>query len=146
MITSTSIQTALAAALRKAFPDLSLHLNHVENSTTDYMLVIIDPSIKTVDRVYFDRSLAVELTLVLLPDVRGRVDRAKLYQAIDTLDGIFLPVFHIEDRYITVQDAKGVIVDEVLRYTFTLNFTDYRPEEPKDLMDTLYINRFTEEE
>ena len=93
-----------------------------------------------VDRVIYEREIDVMMELVLPPDARGRIDRAKLYEAVDTLDAALLPVLTIGDRHITVQETSSRIVDEVLHYSFALDFADAMPEEPVGLMEELSIN------
>jgi len=70
----------------------------------------------------------------------GRIVRAKLYEVVDTLDAALLPVLTLGDRHITVQETSSRIVDEVLHYSFTLDFADAMPGEEYELMEELSIN------
>ena len=148
MIPSVDIRSALSALLKKHFP-YAVYFTNNADSQKGYFHVTITPKTRTVDRVIYERSLDIELELVLPPDARGRIDRAKLYDAVDTLDAALLPVFTIGDRHITVQETSSRIVDEVLHYSFTLDFADAMPSEEFELMEELAINgqrEHTEEE
>lgn len=50
----------------------------------------------------------------------------------DVLDRLIRPVLAIKDRKITVQDSEITVVDDVLHYIFTLDFTDGLPDEGPD--------------
>ena len=148
MIPSSDIRSALSALL-KAHSQYAIYFTNNTEAKKGYFHVTITPKTRTVDRVIYERSLDIELELVLPPDVRGRIDRAKLYDAVDTLDAALLPVLAIGDRRITVQETSSRIVDEVLHYSFTLDFADAMPSEEFELMEELTINgqrEHTEEE
>lgn len=147
MIPSLDIRSALSALLKKHFP-YAVYFTNNADSQKGYFHVTITPKTRTVDRVIYERSLDIELELVLPPDARGRIDRTKLYEAVDTLDAALMPVLTIGDRHITVQETSSRIVDEVLHYSFTLDFADAMPGEEFELMEELAINgqKETEEE
>ena len=147
MILSEDIRSALSALLKAHFQYAIYFTNNTE-AKKGYFHVEIAPKKHTVDRVIYERSLDIELELVLPPDARGRIDRAKLYDAVDTLDAVLMPVFTIGDRHIMVQETSSRIVDEVLHYSFTLDFADAMPSEEYELMEELTINgqKETEEE
>ena len=139
MIAAIDIRSALSALLKKHLP-YAVYFTNNASADKGYFHVEIAPKKHMVDRVIYERDIDVMMELVLPPDARGRIDRAKLYEAVDTLDAALLPVFTIGDRHITVQDTSSRIVDEVLHYSFTLDFADAMPEEPIELMDELSIN------
>lgn len=145
MIAAKDIRGAITALLKKHFPDHKVYFNNNAKAKEKYFYAELIIDKKTVDRVYYDRSLAVSLSLVLPTDANGRVDRAELYAAIDTLDAALLPVFQIGDRFITVLGTHSRIVDEVLHYSFNLDFTDFMPRDDGELMQTLYLNGITED-
>lgn len=147
MIPSLDIRSALSALLKKHFPH-AIYFTNNASADKGYFYVEISPKKHMVDRVIYERSLDIELTLVLPPDARGRIDRTKLYEAVDTLDAALMPVLTIGDRHITVQETSSRIVDEVLHYSFTLDFADAMPSEEFELMEELLINgqKETEEE
>ena len=147
MIPSLDIRSALSALLKKHFPHAVYFTNNAD-SQKGYFHVEIAPKKRIVDPTIYERALDITLSLVLPPDARGRIDRTKLYEAVDTLDAALMPVFTISDRHITVQETSSRIVDEVLHYSFTLDFADAMPSEEFELMEELTINgqKETEEE
>lgn len=147
MIAAIDIRSALSALLKAHF-QYAIYFTNNADSQKGYFHVTITPKTRTVDRVIYERSLDIELELVLPPDARGRIDRTKLYEAVDTLDAALMPVLTIGDRHITVQETSSRIVDEVLHYSFTLDFADAMPSEEYELMEELAINgqKETEEE
>ena len=147
MIPSLDIRSALSALLKKHFPHAVYFTNNAD-SQKGYFHVEIAPKKRMVDLTIYERALDITLSLVLPPDARGRIDRTKLYEAVDTLDTAFMPVLTIGDRHITVQETSSRIVDEVLHYSFTLDFADAMPGEEYELMEELAINgqKETEEE
>ena len=130
MILSEDIRNALSALLKAHFP-YTVYFTNNADAKKGYFHVEIAPKKHTVD---------IELELVLPPDARGRIDRTKLYEAVDTLDAALMPVLTIGDRHITVQETSSRIVDEVLHYSFSLDFADAMPEETVELMKWLSIN------
>ena len=148
MIPSVDIRSVLSALLKKHFP-YAVYFTNNADAKKGYFSIEIAPKKRMIDRVIYEREIDVMMELVLPPDARGRIDRAKLYEAVDTLDAALLPVLTIGDRHITVQETRSRIVDEVLHYSFSLDFADAMPEEPVELMETLFINgenEHTEEE
>ena len=148
MIPSLDIRSALSALLKKHFPHAVYFTNNAD-SQKGYFHVEIAPKKRMVDPTIYERALDITRSLVLPPDARGRIDRTKLYEAVDTLDTAFMPVLTIGDRHITVQETSSRIVDEVLHYSFTLDFADAMPGKEYELMEELAINgqrEHTEEE
>ena len=148
MIPSLDIRSALSALLKKHFPHAVYFTNNAD-SQKGYFHVEIAPKKRMVDPTIYERALDISIELVLPPDARGRIDRTKLYEAVDTLDAVLMPVLTIGDRHITVQETSSRIVDEVLHYSFTLDFADAMPGEEYELMEELAINgqrEHTEEE
>ena len=148
MIPSLDIRSALSALLKKHFPHTIYFTNNAD-AKQGYFHVEIAPKKRMVDPTIYERALDITLSLVLPPDARGRIDRTKLYEAVDTLDAALMPVLVIGDRHITVQETRSRIVDEVLHYSFSLDFADTMPGEEYELMEELAINgqrEHTEEE
>ncbi|MFC2314334.1 MAG: DUF6838 family protein [Selenomonas massiliensis] len=148
MIASVDIRSALSALLKKHFPHAVYFTNNAD-SQKGYFHVEIAPKKRMVDPTIYERALDISIELVLPPDARGRIDRTKLYEAVDTLDAALIPVLVIGDRHITVQETSSRIVDEVLHYSFSLDFADAMPGEEYELMEELAINgqrEHTEEE
>ena len=139
MMTAVEIRHALSALLKQHFP-YAIYFTNNSSADKGYFHVEIAPKKRTIDRVIYEREIDVMMELVLSPDARGRIDRTKLYEAVDTLDVALLPVLTMGDRHITVQETRSRIVDELLHYSFTLDFADAMPEEPVERMEALSIN------
>lgn len=124
MITAKEIRTAFADVLKANFP-YEVHFDRVQKSDVSYFYVKLVPSrANTFSRVYLDRVLDVEIQFVPLPNKNLRVKKSDIYDVADKLTAIFLPVFKIGKRYITINDSRSNIVDDILHYTFSLDFTD----------------------
>ena len=135
MISLRSIKKAFTALLKQNYPKYAVHFDNVEKRDAPYFYVEMQPLIRTVDRVYSERTIQVDIAFVPDEDRYGRVDRAVLYDIADTLDGCIRPVFYVEDRAITIMDGEITIHDDILHYIFNLEFADYR--EAKRLTDDL---------
>lgn len=135
MISLRNIKAAFVALLNQTYPAYAVHFDNVEKQDAPYFYVEMQPIIHTVDRVYSERTIQVDITFVPAEDKYGRVDRAQLYDIADALDGCIRPVFYVEDRAITAMDAETTIHDDILHYIFNLEFADYR--EAKRLTDDL---------
>lgn len=146
MIPMLDIRKALSDLIKASFPGWLLTYNNSPNVEQDYIYIELTEKRQTVDPVYYDRDIEVDIRVIPLPDVRGNIERSKLYDAQDTLEQIILPVFRIDDRAITVQESISRIVDEVLHFAFHLRFTDYKPEKnDNELMQELEITLTKEE-
>ena len=132
MMAAVEIRSALSALLKQHFP-YDIYFTNNASADKGYFHVELSPKKRMIDRVIYEREIDVMMELVLPPDARGRIDRAKLYEAV-------LPVLTIGDRHITVQETSSRIVDEVLHYSFSLDFADAMPEEPVEMMGELSIN------
>ena len=142
MIPMKDIRKALSDLVKANFPNWLLTYENSPDVEQDYIYIELAEKCQTVDPVYYDRDIEIDVHVIPLPDVRGNVKRSKLYEAQDPLEQIILPVFRIGDRAITIQESTSRIVDEVLHFTFHLRFADYKPEDNKDkeLMQELAIN------
>ena len=146
MITYRSLKSRLTAILKETFPGYKVHFDNVEKSDAPYFYVELTPLKNRTfdgDGIYHDRSIDVDIQLVLAEDSHGRVDRIALYDDSLALDRAIRPVLQIEDRAITVLDADIKVHDDILHYGFSLSFTDAEMEQVEyELMEelTLRIN------
>jgi len=124
MIRLRSIKKACTALLKQKYPKYAVHFDNVEKRDAPYFYIEMQPLIRTVDRIYNERTIQVDITFVPDEDRYGRVDRAVLYDIADTLDTRIRPVFYVEDRAITILDAEITFVDDILHYIFNLDFRD----------------------
>lgn len=125
MITLRSIKEALTASLKRKYPNYKVHFDNVEKQSKEpYFYVEMMPTVTTVDDVYHDRLIQIDITFYIPYDQYGRVDRMLLYDMIGGLDLLIRPVFYVEDRAITILEAETTLVDDILHYIFTLDFRD----------------------
>ena len=124
MIRLRSIKKAFTALLKQKYPKYAVHFDHIEKRDAPYFYIEMQPLIHTVDRIYNERTIQVDITFVPDEDRYGRVDRAALYDIADTLDTRIRPVFYVEDRAITILDVEITFVDDILHYIFNLDFQD----------------------
>lgn len=114
-----------------------------EVNTPSFYIEMFETS-TTIDDVYFDRVVQVDITYIPLRDTRGRVNKADLYNTADALDVLIRPIFYVQNRAITILSAEKTVVDDVAHYIFTLPFTDAWTDEEKgrpqyDAMQTLEL-------
>lgn len=149
MITYRSLKARLTAILKETFPGYKVHFDNVEKSDAPYFYVEMTPLKNRAfdgDGIYHDRSIDIDIQLVLAEDSYGRVDRIALYDDSLELDKAIRPVLQIEDRAITVQDADIKVHDDILHYMFTLAFTDAEMDQVEyELMEELELNINKEE-
>ena len=141
MIAMQEIRKALTRILKDEaeFP-YEVHFDNVKDSSKSYFYIEIDSKRRTFDRVYYERSLSVDIQLRLLPDKNDRIHRSELYAAADKLDCTIRPIVKVEDRYITVLDIRSRIASDILHYEFKLDFADYLPIAQPERMETLDLN------
>ena len=141
MIAANEIRAAISDLLKNkaGFPH-EVHFDNVHEASKSYFYVEISERRKTFDPVYYERSLSVDIQLVLLPDQYNRIRRADLYEAEDTLNRTLRPILQIGDRSITVLDTKSHIHDGILHYEFELHFVDSLPTPEYDIAEELSLN------
>ena len=57
-------------------------------------------------------------------DENKKIDRRKLQDSISKIDILFRPIFKVKDRTFTVLETSTTIVDEILHFSFELDFVD----------------------
>ena len=132
MITFREIKKALADLLKSKYPQYKVHFDNVEKSSAPYFYVEFMPSASTVDPDYTDRLIQIDITYVHSKDRCGRINRTEVLDMADVLDRLIRPVLAIKDRRITILDSEITVVDDVLHYIFTLDFTDGMLDESPD--------------
>ena len=144
MITYRSLKARLTAILKESFPGYKVHFDNVEKSDAPYFYVEMTPLKNRTfdgDGIYHDRSIVIDIQLVLPEDSHGRVNRIMLYDDSLVLDKAIRPVLYIEDRAITILEADIKVHDDILHYTFDLSFTDAEMEQIEyELMEELTLN------
>lgn len=142
MITAKEMRAALVdlVKVKAGLSDYEVHFDNVKEASKSYFYITVKGRRKTFDPVYYERTLTIDLQLILLPDKFNRIHRSELYEAIDALDRTVRPVFHVKDRFITVQETRSRIVDDILHYEFDLDFTDYLPVDIPPCMEELAMD------
>lgn len=124
MMTLRDIKAAIVAVLNQNFNDYKVHFDNVEKSDAPYFYVEFMPTATTVDDLFSDRLIQVDITYIHPKDAMGRVSRTAVFEVADALDKVFRPVLAVKDRHITILDAEMTIVDDILHYIFNLDFRD----------------------
>lgn len=145
MITLRDIKAAITTLLKSKYPNYEVHFDNVEKSKAPYFYVELIPIATSIDDVYSDRTVQVDITYIHPKDKHGRVSRVIVFDMADRLDQIIRPVFKMKDRAITIKNAETTIVDDVLHYIFNLDFVDVvidteSGQEKYETAKNLYLN------
>lgn len=124
MITLREIKAAIVNVLKTKYPECKVHFDNVEKSDAPYFYVEFMPTATTVDDLFSDRLIQVDITYIHPKNAMGRVSRTAVFEVADALDKVFRPVLAVKDRHITILDAEMTIVDDILHYIFNLDFRD----------------------
>lgn len=124
MITLREIKAAIVNVLKTKYPECRVHFDNVEKSDAPYFYVEFMPTATTVDDLFSDRLIQVDITYIHPKDAMGRVSRTAVFEVADALDKVFRPVLAVKDRHITILDAEMTLVDDILHYIFNLDFRD----------------------
>ena len=125
MVTYKDLRIAIVSLIRQAVTQpLDIHFNHVDKSNKSYVFVEVIASKVSLDAVYYQRIIDIDLQFVMIPPNDITIKRNDLMVIAETLDQILQSSFKVSDRYLTVINSNFHIFDEILHYEFTLNFTD----------------------
>lgn len=124
MITLADIRKAITTALKCKFKNIKVFFDDVENSTDDYFYIEFTPKSKTIDDIYTNKIIKIDIDYVLALDENKKIDRRKLQDSIPEIDMLFRPIFRVKDRAFTVLETSTTIVDEILHFSFELDFVD----------------------
>ena len=124
MITLADIRKAITTALKSKFQNIQVFFDDVETSTDDYFYIEFTPKSKTIDDIYTNKIIKIDIDYVLALDENKKIDRRKLQDSISKIDILFRPIFKVKDRTFTVLETSTTIVDEILHFSFELDFVD----------------------
>lgn len=124
MITLADIRKAITTALKSKFQNIKVFFDDVENSADDYFYIEFTPKSKTIDDIYTNKIIKIDIDYVLALDENKKIDRRKLQDSISKIDILFRPIFKVKDRTFTVLETSTTIVDEILHFSFELDFVD----------------------
>lgn len=124
MITNKQIREALARLIKiRAGLDLPVYFNQVLDAAHSYAFVSLKPARVDEGYDYFVRRLTVDIQIVLAP-LTGIVKHSDLLDICDALDNATHGYVTIADRKITVHDTAANIFDDILTFSFALEFAD----------------------
>lgn len=135
-----AVKNSIIKQLAEIFSDTDIYSEEIPQTKVqvgDYFFISLIPiSTETVNKYFTKVSIFIDVISYLVTETN--VDYLLLSA---DLDNIFRPVFDFEDRAITVNSATTKIVDGVLHYIFSLNFTVSKEvTEDSDLMQELDSN------
>ena len=125
MLQSSNVRDALADLIKvKANLPLKVFFNTVNNAVDNYCWVRLRPKHKNIGYGYLERKLRVDFQIVLSPSNAAQIKHTELLDIIDALDEVTCKPLQIGDRFITIYDTESIIFDNILTYSFTLDFAD----------------------
>lgn len=135
-----AVKNSIIKQLAEIFSDTDIYSEKIPQTKVqveDYFFISLIPiSTETVNKYFTKVSIFIDVISYLVTETN--VDYLLLSA---DLDNIFRPVFNFGDRAITVNSATTKIVDGVLHYIFSLNFTVSKEvTEESDLMQELDSN------
>ncbi len=136
-----SIKESLMKQLKKEFPIFDIFAEEIKETeeNEDYFFIEIIPICNEIINPYhIQRTIFISIT------AHTKSEKNESYlQMIDNMNDIFQPIFHFENRSITIHKADSKIIDRCLLYTFELVFIDYFMKQqnlkPFEIMQELYI-------
>lgn len=114
------IKTSLIEKLKNNFPEYQVFFENVDKGSEKYFVVdISSATLSTIDKEHTKKKYVIDIAAVL-KEASNRIF-ADITQGLDI---IIRPYFSFADRHITVYEANTLVIDDVLHYGFTLEFTD----------------------
>ena len=150
MISSVDLRNAIARLIKdRAGLPLRVYFNQVLDAEEDYAFVQFRPERTDEGLYYFQRRLVIDIQVVLSP-LEAVVKHSELLDIADSLDRATHGYIEVADRKITVYKTTAHIFDDVLNFSFALDFTDYIESVPEELeqyetMQNLHLAKKREE-
>ena len=136
MIKSSDLRDALSDLIKiKAGLPLKVFFNHVNNCAQDYCWIRLRPKRRDEGFGYMQRKIRIDIQVVLAPDDNGEVQHTRLYDVIDKLDEATCNSIPVLDRWLVVLDTETIIFDDIVTYSFVLDFTDCLSTLPPELAE-----------
>lgn len=129
MISLADIRKEITTKLKNQFDNTKVFFDNVENADEAYFYIEFTPKAKTIDDIYTEHVIKVDIDYVLPEDNNGKIDRRKLYDSVQKIDVLFRPVLKVKDRAFTVLETSTNIHDDILHFTFELDFVDCLDDE-----------------
>lgn len=146
MIRYADIRDGLSVLIkeRAGLCTFKVHFNFNDNAEGNYVNVRLRPMRTDLGWGWVERKIRVDFQFHIAPDGFSEIRASDYYDIIDALDVATLHSIPIADRWIVVQDTSTIIFDNILTYSFVLEFSDYwheLPEQDKaELMKHLHLN------
>ena len=145
MIKFQDIGDSLADLIKiKAGLNLLVSFNDVADAAKNYVFVRLRPARTDLGWGFFDRSIRIDLQFHISPNGFGEIRHSDYYEIIDKLDAATLHCVKIAERFLPVYDTSTIIFDNIMTYSFRLDFTDAWDEIPLEergkLMRHLHLN------
>lgn len=145
MIRFADIRDALSDLIKtEAGLPLLVFFNHVNDAEEDYAWVRLRMGRTDLGFGWLERSIHVDISIHLAPDATGEIRHGTLYEYVDALDAATLHSIPIADRHITILETSSIVFDDILTYSFKLDFSDYYVALPKreqaEFMQELQLN------
>lgn len=125
MISTKEIFLALSDMIHAVLPDIYVTADSVQKSDTDYIWIQFNPQRKDEGYGMTRREIRVSMSVVPAPDEYTETYDSRLLEIADALDEATCGYIKILDRYITIYDSDYHIFDNILHYSFILDFADY---------------------
>ena len=87
------------------------------------------------------RTIRVDFQIHLAPDINGEIQHTRLYDIIDALDEATCNSIPVADRWLVVLDTETIIFDNILSYSFLLDFTDCLSTLPPEVTDYEFMRQ-----
>lgn len=146
MIRYADIEDALSDLIKvEAGLPLKVFFNHVNDASADYAWVRLRMGRTDLGFGWLERSIRVDISVHLEPKMPGaEIRHSDLLEICDALDVATLHAIPISGRFITVLETSSIIFDDILTYSFKLDFSDYYmslpAESAAEFMENLVLN------
>lgn len=122
MLSLKQIKKAVNDIIKVKFPTIEIQAEDIkEGFKRPSFFVQFDNLDKDTGLYASDRSMTIRV--YYFPSDRY-VYSLEILDIQDSLDSIFNLNFAVEDRVITIKEARGQVVDKVLEFEFDINFVD----------------------
>lgn len=140
MLNIVDIKKAITGIIKKRYPKAKVYFDNIDKCETPYFYVEFT-AINHVTLDEFSSDRTIQIDIMYCPAAKRECDRNLLFIMCDEIDRLLRPVFHVADRYLTLQDVEMKIHDDILHYIFNLDFADtFEEEETHELMRTLEMD------
>ncbi|TQR33973.1 phage tail terminator family protein [Brevibacillus brevis] len=129
-LTRAQINGAITNKIKAAFPKVKIHSTDVkEGFSRPSFFTMLETGVN--DSAMFSTYREMTCRILFFPSDRY-VYKEEAYDVQDKLDVLFGLNFAVEDRTITISNARSNIIDGVLHFDFDFSFHDDAAEDPMD--------------